>query len=86
MRLKSSGSEYKWRFVSRRCPGRHLALDSIYLVATTMLAMFDIAPAKDEAGNSTLKCSFGGKLLMYVTVSPFLAVANCRGLLYCPVY
>ncbi|KAJ2912527.1 hypothetical protein MD484_g7884, partial [Candolleomyces efflorescens] len=51
-------------FGRRRCPGRHLALDSIYLVVTTILALFDIVPVKDEAGNSTLKCSFGGKLLM----------------------
>ncbi|KAJ2921469.1 hypothetical protein H1R20_g15623, partial [Candolleomyces eurysporus] len=51
-------------FGRRICPGRHLALDSIYLMATTMLAVFDIAPVKDEAGNSTLKCSFGGRLMM----------------------
>ncbi|RXW24077.1 hypothetical protein EST38_g1779 [Candolleomyces aberdarensis] len=63
-------------FGRRICPGRHLALDSIYLVATTMLAVFDIAPVKDEAGNSTLKCSFGGRLLM--VPEPFECIITPR--------
>ncbi|KAF5336587.1 hypothetical protein D9611_006633 [Ephemerocybe angulata] len=35
----------------RICPGRHLSNDAIFLMAASMLAVFDIAPPKGEGGN-----------------------------------
>lgn len=34
----------------RLCPGRHLALSSVWIVVATVLATFHIAKAKDEYG------------------------------------
>ncbi|EJD42952.1 cytochrome P450 [Auricularia subglabra TFB-10046 SS5] len=38
-------------FGRRRCPGRHFADASAWLAIATVLACFDITPAKDENGN-----------------------------------
>lgn len=40
--------------VPRICPGRYLAEASLWIVAATLLAVFDICPTKDEQGNDTL--------------------------------
>ncbi|KAF5319921.1 hypothetical protein D9611_011015 [Ephemerocybe angulata] len=50
-------------FGRRICPGRHLALDSLHVMMSLILSLFDIAPPKDEAGNSVLKWSFGTGIL-----------------------
>ncbi|KAJ2918994.1 hypothetical protein MD484_g1408, partial [Candolleomyces efflorescens] len=34
----------------RICPGRHLSNDAIFLLAASLLAVFDITPPKDESG------------------------------------
>ncbi|KAJ2919015.1 hypothetical protein MD484_g1443, partial [Candolleomyces efflorescens] len=34
----------------RICPGRHLSNDAIFLLAASLLAVFDVTPAKDESG------------------------------------
>ena len=36
------------------CPGRWLALDNIWLTAASILAVFDVVPAKDEGGREIL--------------------------------
>ena len=36
--------------VGRACPGQHLARASIWIMVACTLALFDIEPAKDEAG------------------------------------
>ncbi|KAJ3521002.1 hypothetical protein NMY22_g12499 [Coprinellus aureogranulatus] len=38
-------------FGRRICPGRHFSNDAIFLLAASLLANFDIAPPKDDAGN-----------------------------------
>ncbi|KAJ3521495.1 hypothetical protein NMY22_g12292 [Coprinellus aureogranulatus] len=38
-------------FGRRICPGRHFNHDNSFLFAASVLATFDIAPSKDEAGN-----------------------------------
>ncbi|KAJ2925021.1 hypothetical protein H1R20_g12083, partial [Candolleomyces eurysporus] len=38
-------------FGRRICPGRHLSNDAIFIVAASLLAVFDISPPKDESGN-----------------------------------
>ena len=35
----------------RICPGKHLALRTVYLVVACVLSAFDIGPALDEDGN-----------------------------------
>ncbi|KAJ3540047.1 hypothetical protein NMY22_g4464 [Coprinellus aureogranulatus] len=40
------------------CPGRHMAIDTLFMLFSSTLSSFDIDPPKDEAGNSTLKYSF----------------------------
>ena len=37
--------------IVRVCPGQHLAKASIWIMVACTLALFDIEPAKDEAGN-----------------------------------
>jgi len=41
-------------FGRRRCPGRHFAEDSIWLVITSILAEFDITFAKDKDGKNII--------------------------------
>lgn len=36
------------------CPGRWLALDNIWLTAASILAVYDVVPAKDEDGRKVL--------------------------------
>lgn len=33
------------------CPGRHFAMDTIFLWAASVLATFNVAQPRDEAGN-----------------------------------
>ncbi|KAK1220843.1 hypothetical protein PQX77_016363 [Marasmius sp. AFHP31] len=42
---------FAFGFGRRICPGRHFAIDSIYLAVTSLLASFTIAKALDEDGN-----------------------------------
>ena len=37
------------------CPGRHLSSDSLYIIASCLLAVYDIKPPVDDQGNSILK-------------------------------
>lgn len=37
-------------FGRRGCPGKYMAYESLWLAAACVLAVFDIAPAKDEHG------------------------------------
>ncbi|TEB27924.1 cytochrome P450 98A3 [Coprinellus micaceus] len=39
-------------FGRRICPGRHFSNDGLFLLAASLLATFDVAPSKDEAGNT----------------------------------
>ncbi|KAF6757369.1 cytochrome P450 [Ephemerocybe angulata] len=48
-------------FGRRICPGRHLSLDTLFAIVTATLAMFDISPPKDDAGNSNMKYSFNSE-------------------------
>ncbi|CAE6452922.1 unnamed protein product [Rhizoctonia solani] len=41
-------------FGRRICPGQHFAEASLFLALATMLAIFDIQPAKDKQGNSII--------------------------------
>ncbi|CAE6398389.1 unnamed protein product [Rhizoctonia solani] len=41
-------------FGRRSCPGVHLAESAIFITMTTLLALFDIRPAKDEQGNEII--------------------------------
>jgi hypothetical protein len=53
--------------IDRICPGRHMSLDSLYAMISATLAIFDIAPPKDENGNTqTLKPTFSDGLLRCV--------------------
>ena len=36
----------------RICPGRHFSNDALFLYAASLLAVFNITPPKDEAGNT----------------------------------
>ncbi|EAU81927.1 O-methylsterigmatocystin oxidoreductase [Coprinopsis cinerea okayama7 len=38
-------------FGRRICPGRHFSNDSVFILAATLFALFDIKQSKDEAGN-----------------------------------
>ncbi|KAF8905213.1 cytochrome P450 [Gymnopilus junonius] len=40
-----------WGFGRRICPGRHMAFSAIWINVASMLAVFDIKKAVDEAGN-----------------------------------
>ena len=41
-------------FGRRICPGRHLAEASLWIVVASVLAVFDVAPAKDAQGRDVL--------------------------------
>ena len=38
-------------FFTRICPGRHLADNSLYLIVSCLLAVYDIKPPVDDQGN-----------------------------------
>ncbi len=40
--------------MDRVCPGQYLGFASIWIVVATILAKFDISPAKDEEGKEIL--------------------------------
>ncbi|KIJ54070.1 hypothetical protein M422DRAFT_241328 [Sphaerobolus stellatus SS14] len=42
----------QWGYGRRVCPGRHLAGNTLFLAAATILKLFDVLPAKDEHGNN----------------------------------
>ena len=51
----------------RICPGRDLALQTIYLVVACVLSVFNIEPALDEDGNPRMpKIEFDGAVVRYV--------------------
>jgi len=53
-------------FGRRLCPGRHLALDSMWLSIVCILATFDIQKARDAQGNEiTPKVEYYTALLRY---------------------
>jgi hypothetical protein len=46
--------------IDRICPGRYFSNDAIFVLASSILATFDISPPKDEAGNPVhLELKFG---------------------------
>ena len=46
------------------CPGRHLSDNSLYLIASSLLAVYDIKPPVDDQGNVIkLKPEFTNGLL-----------------------
>lgn len=38
----------------RQCPGKYLAESEVWIVAATLIAVFDILPTKDGDGNSII--------------------------------
>ena len=52
--------------ILRICPGKHLALRSLYLLIACVLSAFDIKPALDEDGNPQVpKPEFNSLVLRY---------------------
>ncbi|KAF6755378.1 cytochrome P450 [Ephemerocybe angulata] len=51
----------------RICPGRHMSIDSVFLMVASILAMFDINAPKDRNGNVSIKEDYMDGLLVYVT-------------------
>ena len=46
------------------CPGRHLSDNSLYLIVSRLLAVYDIKPAVDDQGNTVeVKPEFSNGLL-----------------------
>ena len=62
----------------RICPGKHLALRTVYLVVACVLSVFDIGPALDEDGNAQMpKIEFDGASVQYVFLeSPIHTAAD----------
>ena len=55
----------------RICPGRYLALRTVYLVIACVLSVFDIGPVLDEDGNPRMpKPEFDSIPLRYVWLGP----------------
>ena len=53
--------------IPRICPGRHLALQSVYLVVACVLSVFVIEPTLDEDGNPQVpKPEFDVRTVRYV--------------------
>ncbi|RXW15021.1 hypothetical protein EST38_g10834 [Candolleomyces aberdarensis] len=50
--------EATFGFGRRICPGRYIALDTLYALISSTLAMFDVSVPKDENGNPDIKPSF----------------------------
>ena len=60
----------------RICPGKHLALRTVYLVVACVLSVFDIGPASDDDGNPRLpKPEFDGVTVRYVFLGPLIHTA-----------
>jgi len=54
----------------RLCPGRHLAHDTLFILITSVLSVFNILPPKDENGNEVkVEARFGGGAVMCVLSS-----------------
>jgi len=57
-------------FLGRICPGRYLALRTVYLVVACVLSVFDIGPVLDEDGNPQIpRIEFDGASVRYVSCS-----------------
>ena len=55
------------RTLGRICPGRYLALRTIYLAIVCILSVFDIVPVLDEDGNPRIpEIEFDGGSVRYV--------------------
>ena len=55
----------------RICPGKDLALRTVYLVVACVLSVFDIGPALDDGGNPRMfKPEFDSITLRYVFLAP----------------
>ncbi|KII85530.1 hypothetical protein PLICRDRAFT_178586 [Plicaturopsis crispa FD-325 SS-3] len=64
-------------FGRRVCPGRHMSDTSLFIVVTSILAVFDIGPPRDEAGNPIqLKPEMTSGLISYP--APFQCVITPR--------
>lgn len=64
-------------FGRRICPGRHLSDSSLYLMASCLLAVYDIKPPVDDQGNIIkLKPEFTGGALSYPV--PFKCIIKPR--------
>ena len=52
----------------RICPGRHFANDTLFLLLASVLSVYNISPALDDAGNPTEvdADSPGAGILLYV--------------------
>ena len=60
----------------RICPGKELALQTVYLVVTCVLSVFDIGPALDDDGNPrTFEPEFDSITLRYVYLEPLIYTA-----------
>lgn len=56
--------------IERICVGRHIADASLWATVVSLLAVFDIAKAKDENGNNIeVKEEYSGALIKYATFS-----------------
>lgn len=44
-------SDVAFGFARRACPGRHFSMNSVFILASTLAALFEVKKAKDEAGN-----------------------------------
>ena len=54
----------------RICPGRYLALRTVYLVVACVLSVFDIGPVLDEDGNPQIpRIEFDGASVRCVSCS-----------------
>jgi len=64
-------------FGRRICPGRHMVDDSIFIAVATILKVFTISPAKDDAGMEVpVKASFTSGLLS--SPEPFRCAITAR--------
>ncbi|KAJ2917369.1 hypothetical protein MD484_g3052, partial [Candolleomyces efflorescens] len=52
-------------FGRRICPGRFIALDTLYVLISSTLAMFDVSAPKDKDGNPDIKPSFSVGLICH---------------------
>lgn len=60
----------------RICPGKYLALRTVYLVVTCILFVFDIGPVLDEDGNPQIpKIELDNTTVRYVSLEPSVHIA-----------
>ena len=60
---------YAHCYLHRICPGMAFSTDSLFVMAASFLAAFDVTAPKDEAGNIIpLKLEFKGQALAYVEI------------------